>query len=82
MTSTNGSEETNPTTGDNVTDISVNMDGGVGGSWKEVTNKVIADNLIEQVAELLGGKAHYVECSDRTTYHNKIVIEYNHQPKK
>ena len=28
-------------------DISVNMDGGVGGSWKEVTNKVIADNLIE-----------------------------------
>ena len=39
-------------TGDNVTDkvtsdISVNMDGGVGGSWKEVTNKVIADNLLE-----------------------------------
>ena len=24
-------------------DISVNMDGGVGGSWKEVTHKVIAD---------------------------------------
>ena len=32
------------------------MDGGVGGSWKEVTNKVIA-NLIEQVAELLNGEA-------------------------
>ena len=63
------------------TDISVNMDGGVGGSWKEVTNKVIADNLIDQVAELLGGKAHYIECSDRTTYHKKIVIEYDHTQK-
>ena len=31
--------------------------------------------------ELLDGKAHYVECSDRTTYHNKIVIEYNHTKK-
>ena len=38
-------------------DISVNMDGGVGGSWKEVTNKVIADNLLEQVAELLNAKS-------------------------
>ena len=78
----NGSEETNPTTGDNVTDISVNMDGGVGGSWKQVTHQVIADNLILQVAELLGGKATYVTCCDRTTEHQKIVIEYNHQPKK
>ena len=62
-------------------DISVNMDGGVGGSWKEVTHKVIADDLIKQVAELLNGKAHYVECSDRTTYHRKIVIEYDHYDK-
>lgn len=35
----NGSEETNQTTGGNVTDdIIVNMDGGVGGSWK--VNKI------------------------------------------
>jgi len=59
-------------------DISVNMDGGVGGSWKEVTNKVIADNLIEQVAELLNGEAHYYICCDRTSSHRKIVIEYDH----
>lgn len=78
MTSMNGSEETNPTTGDNVTDISVNMDGGVGGSWKQVTHKVIADNLIEQVAELLGGTAKYYTCSDKKTQHKKIVIEYDH----
>ena len=49
--------------------------------WRVATNKVIAENLIEQVAELLGGKAHYFECSDRTTYHQKIVIEYNHTKK-
>ena len=63
MTSTNGSEETNPTTGVNV------------------TNMNIAKNLVEKIEELLDGKAHYVECSDRTTYHNKIVIEYNHTKK-
>ena len=35
----NGSEETNQMTGGNVTDdIIVNMDGGVGGSWK--VNKI------------------------------------------
>ena len=59
-------------------DISVNMDGGVGGSWKEVTNKVIADNLIEQVAELLNGEARYYIVADRKSSHRKIVIEYDH----
>ena len=87
MKSLTGSNVTNLMIGGNVTDkpttdISVNMDGGVGGSWKEVTNKVIADNLIEQVAELLGGKAHYLECSDRTTHHKKIVIEYDHSTRE
>lgn len=41
----------------------------------------IAKNLVEKIEELLDGKAHYIECSDRTTYHNKIVIEYNHTNK-
>ncbi len=59
-------------------DISVNMDGGVGGSWKEVTNKVIADNLIEQVAELLNGEARYYIVADRKSSYRKIVIEYDH----
>ena len=64
-------------------DIIVNMDGGVGGSWngEEVTKLNIAKNLVEKIEELLGGKAHYFECSDRTTYHQKIVIEYNHTKK-
>ncbi len=70
--------------GGNVTDdIIVNMDGGVGGSWNgdEVTKMNIAKNLVEKIEELLDGKAHYVECCDRTTQHNKIVIEYNHTNK-
>jgi hypothetical protein len=70
--------------GGNVTDdIIVNMDGGVGGSWNgsEVTKLNIAKNLVEKIEELLDGKAHYVECSDRTTQHRKIVIEYNHENK-
>ena len=50
--------------------------------WRIATNKVIAENLVKNLEKLLNGKAHYFECSDRTTYHNKIVIEYNHQEKK
>ena len=46
-----------------------------------VTNMNIAKNLVEKIEELLGGKAHYVECCDRTTQHNKIVIEFNHKQK-
>ena len=50
MTSTNGSEETNQTTGDNVTDdIIVNMDGGVGGSWK--VNKITPETYEEMNKE-------------------------------
>lgn len=59
----NGSEETNQTTGVNV------------------TNMNIARNLVEKIEELLDGKAHYVKCCDRTTEHQKIVIEFNHKTK-
>ena len=46
-----------------------------------VTKLNIAKNLVEKIEELLDGKAHYVECSDRTTHHKKIVIEYDHKKK-
>ena len=52
-----------------------------GADWEKPTKLNIAKNLVEKIEELLDGKAHYVECSDRTTYHNKIVIEYNHTKK-
>ena len=41
----------------------------------------IAKNLVEKIEDLFGGKAHYVECCDRTTQHKKIVIEFNHENK-
>ena len=49
--------------------------------WRVATNKVIVENLIEKIEELLGGKATYHICCDRTTQHEKIVIEYNHTKK-
>ena len=49
--------------------------------WEKPTKLNIAKNLVEKIEELLDGKAHYVECCDRTTEHQKIVIEYNHSSK-
>lgn len=46
-----------------------------------VTKLNIAKNLVEKIEDLLDGKAHYVECCDRTTQHRKIVIEYDHKEK-
>lgn len=49
--------------------------------WEEETNKVIASDLVESIEKLLGGKAKHYICSDKTTTHEKIVIEYNHEKK-
>ena len=63
--------------GGNVTDVRAENEE----KWRVATNKVIVENLVEKIEELLDGKAHYFECSDRTTYHKKIVIEYDHTEK-
>ena len=49
--------------------------------WRKATNKQIAENLVQKIEELLDGKASYYYCSDRTTHHEKIVIEFNHENK-
>ena len=49
--------------------------------WRKATNKVIAENLVENLEKLLNGKASHYYCSDRTTKHEKIVIEFNHEQK-
>jgi hypothetical protein len=50
--------------------------------WKEATNEVIAKKLIDSVAELLNAKSvRHFYCSDKSTEHEKIVIEYNHAKK-
>ena len=47
-----------------------------------VTNTNIANNLVDKVAELLNAKSvRHFYCSDRTTVHEKIVIEFNHEDK-
>ena len=55
--------------------------GNVTEEWRKVTNKSIADNLVQSIVELLDGKATYHICCDRTTSHKKIVIEYDHEEK-
>lgn len=52
-------------------------------NWKEATNKVIANHLIDSVAQLLDASSvRYFSCSDKATEHRKIVIEYDHRQKK
>ena len=46
--------------------------------WREHTNKVIANNLINNIEKLLNGKAKHYIVADRTSSHKKIVIEYDH----
>ena len=49
--------------------------------WEEETNKIIADNLIENIGKLLQGEVKHYVCCDKKTSHKKIVIEYGHEEK-
>ena len=44
--------------------------------------KITVEKQLDNICEILGGKVHHFTCCDRTTEHNKIVIEYNHKPKE
>ena len=48
---------------------------------KKVINESIAKSLLSQAGELLGGEVKYMVCTDRTTEHRKVVIEWDHQEK-
>jgi len=50
--------------------------------WEKVTNRVIAANLVESLEKLLEGQAKHYVCSDKTTMHEKYVIEYGHKRKE
>ena len=51
--------------------------------WKEATNKVIANGLVDSLGKLLNAKSvRYFSCSDRASEHKKIVIEYDHRSKE
>lgn len=60
------------------------MNGGnVTDDWKDATNKVIANNLVNNIGKLLNAKSiRYFSCSDKTSEHKKIVIEYDHVRKE
>ena len=51
------------------------------GDWQKYANENIVENLVKRIEELLGGEAKHYYVSDRTTKHEKIVIEYNHETK-
>ena len=38
-------------------------------------------NQLDNICQILGAEAKHYYCSDRTTQHEKIVIEYNHKKK-
>ena len=46
-----------------------------------ITNQNIANNLLKSVGQLLNAEVQHYTCCDRTTQHEKIVIEYNHSNK-
>ena len=47
-------------------------------NWEKATNKVIVDNLVEKIEQLLDGEAKHYIVADRKSSHKKIVIEYDH----
>lgn len=48
---------------------------------KEVNSARALEHL-EKAAELLGGTLKHFDCSDRSEYHEKYVIEYGHNKKE
>ena len=48
------------------------------GDWRTATNRTIAKTLIQNLENLLGGKASHYIVADKKTSHKRIVIEYDH----
>ena len=43
--------------------------------------KFAVETQVNNICKILGGEAKHYICSDKTTTHEKIVIEYNHEKK-
>ena len=51
-------------------------------SWMdEGFKKFIVEHQLENVRNVLDGELKHYVCSNKTTTHEKIVIEYNHKKK-
>jgi hypothetical protein len=53
----------------------------ISGDWRKATISGLAKTLIDNLVNLLQGEVKHYYVSDRTTKHEKIVIEYNHEKK-
>ena len=43
--------------------------------------KFAVETQVNNICKILGGESKHYICSDKTTTHEKIVIEYNHEKK-
>lgn len=43
--------------------------------------KFAVKTQLDNVCKILGGEAKHYICCDKTTEHEKIIIEYNHRKK-
>jgi len=49
---------------------------------KQEIDRARAIQHLQDAAELLGGTLKHFDCSDRSEYHEKYVIEYGHSKKE
>lgn len=49
---------------------------------KQEIDRALALQQLQNAAKLLGGTLKHFECSDRSEYHEKYVIEFGHSKKE
>jgi hypothetical protein len=58
-----------------------NLPGSNKSQLDDETKKIVVDIQLKNITKILGGEVkHYTYC-DKTTTHEKIIIEYNHKQK-
>lgn len=53
----------------------------VEGDWRAETNKVIVENLLDNISKLLNAEVKHYTCCDRDYVYKRIVIEYAKEKK-
>lgn len=52
------------------------------GDWRTETNKVIVENLLDNISKLLDAEVKHSTCCDRDHTYKRIVIEYAKEKKQ
>ncbi len=58
-----------------------NLPGSNKSQLDDKTKKFAVDIQLNNICKILGGEVKHYTCCDRTTTHEKIIIEYNHKQK-